>query len=137
MAEADRHVFGYAVGIDFTRRDLQAAAKGKGRPWDVAKGFDASAGIGAIRPVAAGAPPAGASIWLKHNGALRQSAHLSDLTWTVREIIAELSTYFSLAAGDLIYTGTPAGVGALVPGDTVDAGVDGLAAITFTIGAAL
>ncbi len=135
--EADRHVFGYAVGIDFTRRDLQAAAKGTGRPWDVAKGFDASAGIGAIRPVAAGSPAAGASIWLKHNGALRQSAHLSDLTWTVQEIVAELSTYFSLAAGDLIYTGTPAGVGPLVPGDTVEAGVDGLAPITFTVGAAL
>jgi fumarylpyruvate hydrolase len=119
-------VFGYAVGNDFTRRDLQAAAREKGHPWDVAKGFDESAAIGAIRAAAQIGHPARGRIWLSVNGVLRQDADISDLTWKVPEIIAELSTLYTLRPGDLIYTGTPAGVGPLQRGDLVEGGVDGV-----------
>lgn len=124
--KANSLVFGYAVGIDLTRRDLQSDARDHGRPWDVSKGFDRSAPIAAIRPrTSAGAIERG-SIWLKVNGKSRQQADIAEMTWKVPEIIAELSTLFEVAAGDLIFTGTPAGVGALVRGDVVEAGIDGL-----------
>lgn len=127
------HVYGYAVGNDYTRRDLQFAAKDKGRPWDTAKGFDHSAGIGAIHPAARAGHPRRGGIWLTVNGAERQRADLADMIWDVPGIIAELSTYFELRPGDLIYTGTPAGVGAVCPGDVIVAGVEGLGTLTHRI----
>jgi fumarylpyruvate hydrolase len=119
-------VFGYAVGIDLTRRDMQAKAKEKRHPWDMSKGFDQSAVAGAISPVTACGHPASGRIWLTVNGESRQSGDLSDMMWKVPEIIANLSTMVRLEAGDLIYTGTPAGVGPLVRGDVLDGGVDGV-----------
>ena len=119
-------IFGYAVGLDLTRRDLQARAKEKGHPWDMGKGFDQSAVAGAISPLAASAHPASGRIWLKVNGQLRQDGDLAAMLWKVADIIANLSTQVRLEAGDLIYTGTPAGVGPLLPGDRLEAGVDGV-----------
>jgi fumarylpyruvate hydrolase len=126
------HVFGYAVGNDLTRRDLQQAAKQKGWPWDSSKGFDASAPIAAIRPAARGHVSKG-RIWLSVNGQLRQESDIREMLWTVPEIIAELSTLFELKPGDLIYTGTPAGVGVLKPGDRVEGGIEGLEGLRNTI----
>ena len=120
------HVYGYAVGNDLTRRDLQTAARESGKPWDVAKGFDRSAPISAIHPVSDVGHPHRGAIWLKVNGADRQRADLSEMIWSVPEIIAELSTYYALGPGDLIFTGTPAGVGALKRGDEIEGGIDGL-----------
>ena len=132
-ASALGHVYGYAIGNDFTRRDLQAAAKEKGRPWDVGKAFDHSAALGPITPVSRRSHPVGGAIWLTVNGLEKQRADLADMTWPVADVIAELSTYFDLDAGDLIYTGTPAGVGPVVPGDVVVAGIDGLGTLTTTV----
>jgi fumarylpyruvate hydrolase len=122
--DAAAMIFGHAVGIDLTRRDLQADAKAKGRPWDMAKGFDASAPIGALTP---GAPPAAGAITLRVNGDLRQNGDLSLMIWNVAEVISKLSTYVALAPGDLIFTGTPAGVGPIQPGETVVAEITGTA----------
>jgi len=116
------HVFGYAAGIDLTRRDLQNAAKAVGQPWDMSKGFDLSAPIGTIRPVAETGHPERAGIRLSVNGTLRQNG-----------TIATLSRLVTLAAGDLIYTGTPEGVGPLVPGDHVTGEIDGIGTITIAI----
>jgi fumarylpyruvate hydrolase len=127
-----QHVFGYAVGNDLTRRDLQFEARDKGRPWDTAKGFDRSAPLTAIQP-APGKPFDRGRIWLKVNGELRQQGDISDLIWSVPEIIAELSTLFELAPGDLIFTGTPAGVGAVKAGDRIEGGIDGLDMLVTTI----
>jgi fumarylpyruvate hydrolase len=115
-ADASSMIFGYAVGIDLTRRDLQAEAKKTGRPWDMAKGFDHSAPVGAMTR---GLPPATGSITLTIDGNLRQRGDLKDMIWSVAEIIAALSTYVELAPGDLIFTGTPAGVGPIRRGETV------------------
>ncbi|HEY2049191.1 MAG TPA: fumarylacetoacetate hydrolase family protein [Caulobacteraceae bacterium] len=125
-------VFGYAVGVDLTRRDLQAAAKAKGQPWDSGKGFDCSAPISAIRPWT-GAPPAGA-ISLSVNGKMRQSATIADMIWNVAEVISEASKLWRLAPGDLIFTGTPEGVGPLVRGDRVAGEVEGVGTLAFTVG---
>ncbi|MBB4799292.1 fumarylpyruvate hydrolase [Brevundimonas bullata] len=122
-------VFGYAVGNDLTRRDLQADAKAGARPWDMAKGFDHSAVLSPIRPVAEIGHPTAARIWLSVNGAMRQDGDIADMIWPVADIIAELSTYVELQPGDLIYTGTPAGVGRISPGDLVEGGIDGIGAI--------
>ncbi|PQM26892.1 fumarylacetoacetate hydrolase [Sphingopyxis lindanitolerans] len=122
-------IFGYAVGNDLTRRDLQADAKAGGRPWDMAKGFDHSAILSPIRPSAEVGHPASARIWLSVNGELRQDGDIADMIWPVADIIAELSTYVELRPGDLIYTGTPAGVGRVVAGDVVEGGVDGIGVI--------
>jgi fumarylpyruvate hydrolase len=119
-------VFGYAVGLDLTRRDIQARAKEKGHPWDMGKGFDQSAVCGPLAPVAAVGHPRTGAIWLKVNGELRQEGDLDQMGWHVEEIIANLSTLVRLEAGDLIYTGTPAGVGPLLRDDLLEAGVDGL-----------
>jgi fumarylpyruvate hydrolase len=127
------HVFGYAVGNDFTRRDLQNAAKGKGHPWDVAKGFDHSAGIAAVHPASRIGHPHRGAVWLAVNGVERQRGDLADLIWDVPAVVAELSTLFDLKPGDLVYTGTPAGVGPLLPGDVVVAGIDGLGTLTHTV----
>ena len=131
--QALAHVFGYAVGNDLTRRDLQHAARGKGLPWDMSKGFDASAQIGAITPAERFGVPGAQSIWLTVNGEQRQRAQLSQMIWSVPEIIALLSEYVSLQPGDLIYTGTPDGVGPLLRGDQVRAGIDGLDELEFRI----
>jgi fumarylpyruvate hydrolase len=114
--DAAAMIFGSAVGIDLTRRDLQAEAKKNGRPWDMAKGFDHSAPIGPIRP---GIPPADGLISLSINGQMRQNGDLRNMIWSVVEIIAALSGYLELAPGDLIFTGTPAGVGPIKRGETV------------------
>jgi fumarylpyruvate hydrolase len=122
-------VFGYAVGNDLTRRDLQADAKAGARPWDMAKGFDHSAVLSPIRPVAEIGHPTAARIWLSINGAIRQDGDIADMIWPVADIIAELSTYVGLQPGDLIYSGTPAGVGRIGPGDLVEGGIDGIGTI--------
>ncbi|HXE38538.1 MAG TPA: fumarylacetoacetate hydrolase family protein [Azonexus sp.] len=123
---AQRLIFGYAVGLDLTRRDIQGKAKEKGHPWDMGKGFDQSAVAGEISPVAQAGHPDHGRIWLSVNGELRQDGDLSDMMWKVADIIANLSTSVRLEAGDLIYTGTPAGVGPIVPGDLLEAGIDGV-----------
>lgn len=119
------HVFGYAAGNDLTRRDLQHAAKQRGQPWDASKGFDRSAPVAAIRPARFGHVSRG-RIWLSVNGELRQESDVGQMLWGVPPIIAELSALFELAAGDLIFTGTPAGVGPLKPGDRLEGGIEGL-----------
>lgn len=124
-------VFGYAVGVDLTRRDLQAAAKDKGQPWDASKGFDDSAPISAIRRWR-GPPPQG-RIALSVNGAVKQDASVADMIWDVAEIVAEASKLWALAPGDLIYTGTPEGVGPLVPGDAVEGEVEGVGKLAFKV----
>jgi fumarylpyruvate hydrolase len=132
-AQALDHVYGYAVGNDLTRRDLQADAKDHGRPWDTSKGFDRSAAITAITPAAQSGHLSSGRIWLKVNGHVRQQADLAELIWSVPEIVAELSTFFELQPGDLIYTGTPAGVAALKKGDHIEGGIDGLDELVTTI----
>jgi fumarylpyruvate hydrolase len=127
------HVFGYAVGNDLTRRDLQAASKQKGLPWDTSKGFDCSAPVSTIRPASQGHLSQG-RIWLAVNGQKRQESDLAEMIWTVPEMLAELSTLFELKPGDLVFTGTPAGVGALKPGDRIEGGIDGLEVLRNTIG---
>jgi fumarylpyruvate hydrolase len=119
-------IFGYAVGLDLTRRDIQGKAKEKGHPWDMGKGFDQSAVAGAICPVTQAGHPDHGRIWLSVNGQVRQDGDLSAMLWKVADIIANLSTMVRLEAGDLIYTGTPAGVGPVVTGDLLEAGVDGV-----------
>ena len=130
--EALSLVWGYAVGVDLTRRDLQAAAREKGYPWESAKGFDASAPIGVIRPADHSGHPKG-RIQLSVNGQLRQDAALTDMIWNVAEIIAQASRLWRLEAGDLIFTGTPEGVGPLVRGDHVTGAIEDVGAIDFTI----
>lgn len=126
-------IFGYAVGLDLTRRDLQARAKEKGHPWDMGKGFDQSAVAGVIQPVAKVGHPASGRIWLTVNGDTRQDGDLAAMSWKVADIIANLSTMVQLEAGDLIYTGTPAGVGPLVRGDRLEAAVAGVGALRASI----
>lgn len=121
---AQAAIFGYAAGLDLTRRDMQARAKEKGHPWDMSKGFDQSAVCGPLRPGAR--LPGDARVCLEVNGELRQSGRVDDMIWGIAEVIANLSTLVRLEAGDLIYTGTPAGVAALVRGDTLRATVDGV-----------
>jgi fumarylpyruvate hydrolase len=135
-AEAKSLIFGYGVGIDFTRRDLQAKAKATGRPWDTAKGFDQSAALGAIVPARDAKITADSGIGLKVNGDFRQQAKLGDMIWSVAETISALSNLYLLRAGDLIYMGTPSGVGAVVPGDTVEGSVQGLGTLVIPIGEA-
>ncbi len=127
-------VFGYAAGIDLTRRDLQTAARNAGRPWDMSKGFDHSAPIGAIRPVSEIGHPTRGRIALSVNGVLRQAGELGDLIWSVPEIIAALSRNVALATGDLIFTGTPSGVGPLHPGDQAEGEVERVGSVAVSIG---
>jgi fumarylpyruvate hydrolase len=131
--KAPDHVFGYAVGIDLTRRDLQAEAKGRGRPWDAAKNFDQSAPVGDIRPVSEIGHPSSGRIWLAVNDETRQDGNLDEMIWSVAESIAEVSTFCTLAPGDLIFTGTPAGVGPLNIGDKVSGGIEGVGNIAIDI----
>jgi len=123
-ADVDALVLGYAVGLDLTRRDLQARAKAKGLPWDTAKGFDDSAPISALLPAERLGELAERTLWLEVNGQRRQAARLGEMVWDVPSILIELSRLYRLRAGDLIFMGTPAGVAALVPGDRFRAGVD-------------
>ncbi len=136
IAEADvmEHVWGASVGIDLTRRDLQNEAKKMGRPWDWGKAFDQSAPIAPIVPIAEVPSVESARIWLAVNGVTKQDADLADLIWSVREHVSILSQSMTLAPGDIIMTGTPAGVGAIVAGDVVTGGVDGIGTIEVTIG---
>jgi fumarylpyruvate hydrolase len=129
ITDAASMIFGHAVGIDLTRRDLQAEAKKSGRPWDMAKGFDHSAPIG---PLTLGIPPASGSISLSIDGEVRQCGDLKDMIWSVAEIIAALSTYVEVAPGDLIFTGTPAGVGQIKRGDLVRGMIAGIEPIEIT-----
>ena len=131
--DANAYVFGYAVGLDMTRRDLQAAAKKQGRPWETSKGFDHSAPIGTIAPAASIGHPTSGAIWLKVNGEVRQRGDLSQLIWKIPEVIAHLSALFTLAPGDLIYTGTPAGVGSVRRGDALEGGIDGVGTLRLSV----
>ena len=130
-------VFGYAVGLDLTRRDLQNDMREKKRPWDIGKSFAASAPIGVIHPVSAVGHPAAGLIWLDVNGARRQQGDLADLIWDVAHTLHFLSQYYELLPGDLVYTGTPAGVGAVVAGDHLEGGIDRLGTLAITIAPAL
>ena len=132
-ADAQALIFGYGIGIDWTRRDLQAEAKAQGKPWDAAKGFDHSATLGPLHPVSAVGHPTQGRIWLSVNGTIRQDADLSSLIWAVPDVIAVLSGLFELRAGDLIYTGTPAGVGRVRRGDRIACGIEGLGEIDTVI----
>lgn len=129
VADAAGHIAAYAVGLDMTRRDLQAEAKKQGRPWCVAKGFDHSAPIGPLVLASQAPELAQANIRLQVNGSVRQSGKISDMIYTVAETIAEISKAWTLQAGDLIFTGTPAGVAAVQRGDLLVAEVDGLPAL--------
>lgn len=126
VADALAHVYGYAVGLDMTRRDLQMKMREAGRPWELGKAFDDSAPIGPLHPAAAKGHFDRAGIWLKVNGQDKQRSDTSKLIWSVAETISYLSRYFRLEPGDLIYTGTPEGVGPVVKDDLMEGGVDGL-----------
>lgn len=132
-ANALDHVWGYAVGLDMTRRDLQAEAKKAGRPWDMAKGFDHSAPIGALVSAASIGHPASGAIRLKRNGEVRQSGDISQMLWGVADAIAYLSTFVALAPGDLIFTGTPSGVGNCSRGDLLEGEVEGVGVVSTRI----
>jgi fumarylpyruvate hydrolase len=126
-------IWGYGVGVDLTRRDRQAEAKQAGAPWDAAKAFDNSAPVGALTPTAKAGHPNKGRIWLSVNGAVKQDADIADMIWSVSEIIAHLSRSWTLQPGDLIFTGTPSGVGPLKPGDVVACGVEGLSELEFSV----
>jgi fumarylpyruvate hydrolase len=125
-ADARKHIWGYAVGLDMTRRDLQGEQKKLGRPWDIGKGFDQSAPIGPVTPAAQAGDIEKAPIWLQVNGKDRQRSDVSKLIWNIGEIIEHVSTAWELQPGDLIFTGTPEGVAAVVKGDTLAGGVGNL-----------
>ena len=124
VAQALDCVYGYAVGFDLTRRDLQSRAKAKGQPWDMAKGYDQSGPVSAIVPAAAIGHPASGAIGLKVNGEQRQSGDLAQMSWKVAEVIANLSSYVRLAPGDLIFTGTPAGVSTVLRDDILEGAIE-------------
>ena len=128
-ADALSHIYGYAVGLDMTRRDLQNDMKKQGRPWSIGKGFDYSAPIGPITPAAQAGNVGKAGIWLQVNGVDRQRSNVAQLIWNIAETIEHLSAAWELQPGDLIYTGTPEGVSAVVTGDVLEGGVDGLGSI--------
>jgi len=131
-AHALEHVYGYAVGLDMTRRDLQNEAKKTGRPWDMGKGFDQSAPCSAVQPASRIGHPSRGAIWLKLNGQVKQSSDLGRQIWKVEETIAYLSGLVTLAPGDLIFTGTPENVGACVAGDRLEGHIDGVGDLTIT-----
>ncbi|MDH4190083.1 MAG: fumarylacetoacetate hydrolase family protein [Betaproteobacteria bacterium] len=135
--DANSYIFGCAVGLDMTRRDLQQIGKDKGRPWDFGKDFDQAAPCGTLVPAAKVGSMAKGALWLKVNGKVRQSADLADMIWSVPEQIEYLSQYYTLEPGDLIYSGTPAGVGPVQPGDELVAGIDGLGELKVRIVAPL
>jgi fumarylpyruvate hydrolase len=128
------HVLGYATGLDMTRRDLQLKAREQGRPWDSGKNFEQASPLGLIHPVSEVGHIAAGAITLTVNGVTKQSADIADLIWPVTDIISFLSQMYRLEAGDIIYTGTPAGVGPVVPGDVIVISVEGLSSTTVTVG---
>jgi fumarylpyruvate hydrolase len=128
------HIWGYAAGLDLTRRDLQQQAKHAGGPWEPAKAFDSSAPCSPVVPAASCGHPRRGAVWLAVNGVERQRADLADLLWPVAELVAMLSRSVTLLPGDLIYTGTPAGVGTLQAGDIVSAGIAGIGEFSMTVG---
>ena len=132
-AEAHKHIFGYAIGLDMTRRDLQNDMKKQGRPWCIGKAFDQSAPIGPITPVAQAGDVANAEIYVQVNGQDRQRSNVSKLIWNIGETIEHLSATWELQPGDLIYTGTPEGVAAVVAGDTMVGGVQGLGSLSVKV----
>ena len=132
-AKALEHVYGYAVGIDLTRRDLQMASRKKEQPWEIGKSFDMSAPCAAIHPASKVGHLSKGKIWLAVNGTERQKGDLSEMIWNTAEIIAKLSLQVSLGAGDIIMTGTPAGVAPIVAGDKLEAGIDGLGTLKVSI----
>ena len=133
-ASALDHVWGYGVSVDLTRRDLQTISRKKEQPWEIGKSFDMSAPTGALVPASKVGHPATGKIWLSVNGTERQKGDLTELIWSVPEIIAKLSLQVKLGSGDIIMTGTPAGVAALSPGDRIECGVDGIGTLKVTIG---
>ena len=135
-AAAKAAIWGYACGLDMTRRDLQLAARAKQRPWDLGKNFEQSAVMSPIVPAAEVGEIGPQRITLSVNGTTKQDAHLSDLVWSAVELVQHLSRYYHLQPGDLIYTGTPAGVGAVVAGDVIEGSIDGLPSIALTLTAA-
>ena len=133
VEQALAHVYGYAVGLDMTRRDLQFKMRDKGRPWELGKAFDHSAPIGRIHAAEDIGHPASGAIWLQVDGADRQRSDIDTLIWSVPEVVANLSTFFALQPGDLIYTGTPEGVGPVVRGQVMHGGIDGLGEISVRV----
>ncbi|WP_299737262.1 fumarylacetoacetate hydrolase family protein [uncultured Roseobacter sp.] len=133
VADALEHVFGYALSLDMTRRDLQGEMKKAGRPWEIGKAFERSAPVGPIHPASQVGHLDEGAVMLKVNGDLRQAGDLNQLIWKVPEMIAYLSEYFELAAGDVIMSGTPAGVGPVVRGDVIEVAIDGLGSMTVTV----
>jgi fumarylpyruvate hydrolase len=134
VKKANDCIYGYAVGIDLTRRDLQIASRDIKRPWEIGKAFDASAPCGAVRPASETGHPTKGRITLKCNGKVRQDGDLEQLIWNVPEVISKLSEMVELAAGDIIMTGTPSGVAATVPGDKLECEVEGVGTLTVTMG---
>jgi len=126
VENAASHIYGYAVGLDMTRRDLQMKMREQGRPWEIGKAFDFSAPVGVVRPLAQSGEINAGAITLEVDGQVRQKSDLSHLIWSVNEVIANLSTLFTLQPGDLIFTGTPEGVGAVTRGQTLEVRIDGL-----------
>lgn len=133
-AHALEHVWGYAAGLDLTRRDLQMAAKAVGQPWEAAKAFDGAAPITALMPAQRIGHPEAGAIWLSVNGQERQRSDLARQIWPVADVISQLSAYITLQPGDLIMTGTPTGVAALQPGDVVNAAIDGIGSLEMRVG---
>ncbi len=133
-SDAAKHVYGLAVGIDLTRRDVQINARKTGRPWEIGKAFDHSAPITAVKPLSNSDLPTTGGINIAVNGEMQQDADLAEMIWSCQEVVAILSTHYELVAGDLIYTGTPAGVGPVQPGDRLIGRVDGLPALEILIG---
>ena len=132
-ARALDHVYGYGVGVDLTRRDLQMASRKKEQPWEIGKSFDQSAPCSALRPASEIGHPNKARIWLKVNGEMRQDGDLEQMIWNTAEIISKLSQQVSVGAGDIIMTGTPAGVAAIAKGDKIECGIDGIATMSCSI----
>ena len=133
LDQALDHVWGYGVGLDMTRRDLQATAKEMGRPWEIGKAFEESGPVGPLRPVSSVGHPTAGLVQLKVNGVAKQTGDLNQMIWKVPEMVSYLSDYFELAAGDIIMTGTPSGVGAVVVGDVMECHVEGVGDLTVTV----
>ena len=135
-ADAEGAIYGYACGLDMTRRDLQLSERAKQRPWTLGKDVEASAPVSTIAPVSAIGHPKRARISLTQNGETRQQSDIAELVWSVPEIIAHLSGFYHLGPGDLIFTGTPAGVGPVAPGDVLEGSIEGVGVLSVTIGPA-
>ena len=131
--QAQTHIFGHALGLDMTRRDLQTEAGRNGQPWDTGKAFDHAAPVSAITPLEVTGPVTAGILQLRVNGQLRQDANLDQMIWNSNEIISELSKLYRLQRGDLIFTGTPAGVGPVLPGDDIDLHISGLGSLRLLI----